>query len=146
MAHHEDNHGHDHGHDNTEGSRQYYPKGWWVPLAGLALIALCISLTAGFALNHSGTDKWGKHECSAECKDHCSKGECDHECCANKESCATDGHNDKACCDKDAAAGHDDKACCDKDAKHDDHAGADSSKVDSAPAKADDHKDDAHGH
>jgi hypothetical protein len=50
----------DHAHDNTEGNRQYYPKGWWVPLGGLAAIALCFALLGGWILSMSGTDKWGQ--------------------------------------------------------------------------------------
>ena len=58
MAHHEhDSHGHD-----TEGNRQYYPQGWHLPLVGLVVIALAFALLAGWILNISGSDKWGKHD------------------------------------------------------------------------------------
>lgn len=60
MAHHEDAHGDDHGHDNTEGNRQYYPQGWYLPLIGLTVIAIAFALGAGSLLGISGTDKWGK--------------------------------------------------------------------------------------
>lgn len=75
MAHHENSHD-DHGHDMTEGNRQYYPKGWYVPLVGLFVVAFFISLGAGALLGISGTDKWGKSEqCCAD--PHCS-GDCEH--------------------------------------------------------------------
>jgi len=60
MSHHEDAHGNDHGHDNTEGKRQYYPQGWYLPLVGLFVIAFVFALGAGSLLGISGTDKWGK--------------------------------------------------------------------------------------
>lgn len=60
MAHHEDAHANDHGHDNTEGNRQYYPQGWYLPLIGLTVIAIVFALGAGSLLGISGTDKWGK--------------------------------------------------------------------------------------
>jgi hypothetical protein len=58
MAHHEDSHDNDH--DNTEGNRQYYPQGWYIPLVGLFAVAFCFALGAGALLGISGTDKWGK--------------------------------------------------------------------------------------
>lgn len=72
MAHHENSHD-DHGHDMTEGNRQYYPKGWFIPLVGLFVVAFFISLGAGALLGISGTDKWGKTEqCTDEhCDGHC---------------------------------------------------------------------------
>lgn len=57
---HENSHD-DHGHD-TEGKRQYYPKGWHIPLIGLIVVALGVSIGAGLLLGISGTDKWGKTE------------------------------------------------------------------------------------
>ncbi|HEU4717284.1 MAG TPA: hypothetical protein VFU15_05610 [Bacteroidia bacterium] len=61
MANHEQNgHGQSHDHDITEGSRQYYPKGWFIPLVGLVIVAFGFALLGGFVLNHVGTDKWGK--------------------------------------------------------------------------------------
>lgn len=65
-------------HDNTEGNRQYYPKGWYLPLIGLAAIALGFALLGGTILGISGTDKWGKKaECTEQCKDgeKCKEGE-----------------------------------------------------------------------
>lgn len=59
MSHENNGHGQSHDHDETEGSRQYYPKGWFIPLAGLAVVALGLILIAGWAVGHSGTDKWG---------------------------------------------------------------------------------------
>lgn len=62
MANHNSN-GHAHGHDDahTEGNRQYYPKSWWMPLAGLVVLAFGFCLLAGWILGMSGTDKWGKN-------------------------------------------------------------------------------------
>jgi hypothetical protein len=89
MGNHE-NHDHGNDHDLTEGNRQYYSKGWYLPLLGLAAIALGFALLGGFVLNHSGTDKWGKKtECATECKEgekckdgeKCKEGEkCDGKC------------------------------------------------------------------
>lgn len=59
---HENSHDGQHGHDDTEGNRQYYPKGWYIPLIGLVVVAFFISLGAGALLGISGTDKWGKTE------------------------------------------------------------------------------------
>lgn len=73
MAHHEAHD--DHGHDNTEGNRQYYPQGWFIPLIGLVAVALVFSLGAGALLGISGTDKWGKTE---QCSDEHCKGDCGH--------------------------------------------------------------------
>ena len=92
MAHSENSHNHDdHGHDMTEGKRQYYPKGWYIPLAGLVLVALIFSLGAGSLLGVSGTDKWGKKDecCTAEgCKDG------DHHECEGKEDHHDGGHHE----------------------------------------------------
>jgi hypothetical protein len=61
MSHHEENgHGQSHDHDTTEGNRQYYPQGWWIPLAGLTVVALGLIYLGGFSVGLSGTDKWGK--------------------------------------------------------------------------------------
>ncbi len=82
MAHHESHD--DHGHDTTEGNRQYYPQGWYLPLVGLFVVAFFFALGGGSLLGISGTDKWGKHEvCHTEnCDGHCGM---DHEkaCCAD---------------------------------------------------------------
>jgi cytoskeletal protein RodZ len=59
MAHHEDSH--DHGHDMTEGKRQYYPSGWYLPLVALVAIGIVFAFGAGSLLGISGTDKWGKN-------------------------------------------------------------------------------------
>lgn len=90
MAHHEDSHGHDdHGHDMTEGNRQYYSKGWYLPLIGLVAIAFIFSLGGGTLLGMSGTDKWGKHEmCHDEkCEGHCGM---EHGDAAHHEASAKD--------------------------------------------------------
>lgn len=88
MAHHEDSHD-DHGHDMTEGNRQYYPQGWYMPLVGLFVVALIFAIGAGALLGISGSDKWGKHEiCHTEnCDGHCGM---EHE-----KACCTDGTCDK---------------------------------------------------
>ncbi|CAN5784208.1 hypothetical protein BH11BAC7_BH11BAC7_17600 [soil metagenome] len=59
-----DHNGHGESHDDhaTEGNRQYYPKGWWMPLAGLVTVALGFCIIGYFAFNVSGTDKWGQRE------------------------------------------------------------------------------------
>ncbi len=59
-----ENHGHETGHDDhaTEGNRQYYPQGWWMPLAGLITVALGFAIIGYFCLDISGTDKWGARE------------------------------------------------------------------------------------
>lgn len=56
--------GHEESHDDhaTEGNRQYYPKGWWMPLAGLLVVALGFTVIGYFAFDISGTDKWGQRE------------------------------------------------------------------------------------
>ena len=81
MAHHDDSHN-DHGHDMTEGKRQYYTKGWFIPLVGLVIVAFAFSAGAGAILGISGTDKWGKKEC------------CEGEKCEGHEGmdAKTDGH------------------------------------------------------
>jgi hypothetical protein len=61
MENHENNgHGNSHDDAHTEGNRQYYPKGWWVPLAGLATVALGFALLGGFIFSVSGTERWGQ--------------------------------------------------------------------------------------
>ena len=66
------NNGHGNSHDDahTEGNRQYYPKGWWVPLAGLVTVALGFSLLGSFIFSVSGTDRWGKTETVVTSEDH----------------------------------------------------------------------------
>ncbi|MGL4596805.1 MAG: OmpA family protein [Bacteroidia bacterium] len=61
MAHSAENHDH-HDHDHTEGNRQYYPKGWWVPLIGLAVVLFGFAFLVGWFINMTGTDKWGKKD------------------------------------------------------------------------------------
>lgn len=60
----QDHNGHGESHDDhaTEGNRQYYPQGWWMPLAGLVTVALGFCIIGYFAFNISGTDKWGQHD------------------------------------------------------------------------------------
>jgi hypothetical protein len=108
MAHQEDNHGHDHGHDNTEGNRQYYPKGWWIPLVGLAIIALGFGLAGGMIMDHVGTDKWGKseHVCTDHCGDDCEEAcEDEHGGAKEKDDCCK-GEGENKSCDKDAKEDH----------------------------------------
>lgn len=94
-----DHNGHGESHDDhaTEGNRQYYPKGWWVPLIGLVVVAFGFTVIGYYAFKVSGTDKWGKHE-QCEMQDghgdgHGEKGEC----CAEGKECEDhkDGHGDK---------------------------------------------------
>jgi hypothetical protein len=91
----------DHGHDNTEGSRQYYPKGWYLPLVGLFIVAFGFAYGAGAILGISGTDKWGHKEmCHMEgCKGDCGMDHEKGECCKEgngecKEHHGTDSHTD----------------------------------------------------
>jgi hypothetical protein len=83
MAHHESHD--DHGHDDTEGNRQYYPQGWYIPLLGLFIVAFFFAFGGGALLGISGTDKWGVHEVchTKDCDGHCGM---DHE-----KACCTDG-------------------------------------------------------
>ncbi|MDQ3110429.1 MAG: hypothetical protein M3R17_11095 [Bacteroidota bacterium] len=84
-----DHNGHGEGHDDhaTEGNRQYYPKGWWMPLVGLLVVALGFTTIGYFAFSVSGTDKWGKSE----------------QCCVEGEH-----HEGESCGDeKEAHGGHD---------------------------------------
>ncbi len=129
MEHHENNgHGNSHDDSQTEGNRQYYPKGWWVPLVGLVTIALGFTLIGGFVLRASGTDKWGKSEqCEA-----CENGKCDKGKCTDDKKC--DGKCDK---DKDGNAMMMNNAGGSKDSMM---AKSDDGKKDSATAKADDGK------
>src|SRR6266403_6177818 len=104
MEHHENN-GHGESHDDhaTEGNRQYYPKGWWVPLIGLLIVALGFTALGTFVFSHSGTDRWGKTEqcdnngkCCDDpnCKgDKCKEGE-GKECKDEKGGCK-DGKDSK---------------------------------------------------
>ncbi|MBI3511588.1 MAG: hypothetical protein HY064_13080 [Bacteroidetes bacterium] len=81
MGNHESNgHAENNDHDMTEGKAQYYPKGWWIPLAGLVTVALGFTLLAGFIFSHSGTDKWGK-----------SDKVCNDSCCKNGNKCMDNG-------------------------------------------------------
>jgi hypothetical protein len=59
-----DHNGHGESHDDhaTEGNRQYYPKGWWMPLVGLLVVALGFTVIGYFVLGVSGTDKWGQRQ------------------------------------------------------------------------------------
>ncbi len=101
MAHHESHD--DHGHDNTEGSRQYYPKGWFLPLVGLFIVAFGFCYGAGSLLGISGTDKWGQTEmCHMEnCDGHCGMDHaekcCEDGTCAHcKEHQGGDAHESSA--------------------------------------------------
>lgn len=67
MANHDAHHdGHDHDHDHTEGNRQYYPKGWWIPLVALVVFAIGFAGLGGWLFSLSGTDRWGKHSADDE--------------------------------------------------------------------------------
>jgi hypothetical protein len=126
MAHHESHD--DHGHDNTEGNRQYYPQGWYLPLVGLFVVAFFFSLGAGALLGISGTDKWGQHEvCHMEnCDGHCGM---EHE-----KACCTDGtceHCKAEHGDQHGTESHNDAAVTDH---HQDSAGATSAMADSMKA------------
>lgn len=67
MANHDAHHdGHGHDHDHTEGNRQYYPKGWWIPLVALVIFAIGFAGLGGWLFSLSGTDRWGKHSESDE--------------------------------------------------------------------------------
>ncbi|HET6990751.1 MAG TPA: hypothetical protein VFJ43_05480 [Bacteroidia bacterium] len=94
MEHHENN-GHGNSHDDhaTEGNRQYYPKGWWVPLIGLLIVALGFTALGTFVLSHSGTDRWGKTE-QCEMKDGkcCDDPNCKGDKCKNEgKECKDEG-------------------------------------------------------
>lgn len=121
MDNHEHNdHGHSSEHDNTEGSRQYYPKGWWMPLAGLVTIALGFALLGGTVLGISGTDKWGQsaqHECTEHCGPDCKDKAAGKEC----------HDKDAACEDKHDAHGH--EAPMKDEAKKDSAPAADTNKA-----------------
>lgn len=131
MAHHEPHD--DHGHDNTEGNRQYYPQGWYLPLVGLFLVAFFFVFGGGSLLGISGTDKWGVHEvCHTEnCDGHCGM---DHE-----KACCTDGTCEH--CKSHQGADADHHGAAPADHNHDSIAPAmaagDSGKTDSVkPAEA----------
>ncbi|HLG04280.1 MAG TPA: hypothetical protein VI731_11850 [Bacteroidia bacterium] len=53
-------HGQGTSHDNTEGDRQYYPSGWYIPLAGLVATVFGLICLAAYFMEFSGTDRWGK--------------------------------------------------------------------------------------
>lgn len=103
MEHHENNgHGESHDDHETEGNRQYYPKGWWVPLIGLLVVALGFTVIGTFVFSVSGTDRWGKQE---QCEMKCDK---DGKCCKEGEGkeCTESGkeckENGKECKDEKA--------------------------------------------
>lgn len=138
-----DHNGHGESHDDhaTEGNRQYYPKGWALPLFGLVVIALGFAVIGYFCFNISGTDKWGKTE---QCEvghgeGHGEKGEC----CAEGKECdhhkggheAKDEHGH-------ATDAHSTEGAMAPAAEHKDSATA------TAPAAtpADHHEGDAHQH
>ncbi len=100
MAHHEDSH--DHGHDMTEGKRQYYPSGWYLPLVALVAIGIVFAFGAGSLLGISGTDKWGKcndahcvaeGNCSGHDDAHGGHGDADHHATGGHEAPAADNHH-----------------------------------------------------
>lgn len=130
MEHHENNgHGHGNDHDHTEGKRQYYPKGWWIPLAGLVLIALCISLGGGALLGISGTDKWGHSE-KHVCNEHCGPD------CKEKAACEKECHDKGGeCTDKHMEGGHH-EAAMNAEPKHDSMPAADTGKHEAAKPAA----------
>lgn len=77
---------------NADGDRQVYPKGWWMPLIGILIIALGFTSIGAFAFSASGTERWGKTE-QCEMKD--------GKCCAEDKACA-EGKEEKDCKDKGA--------------------------------------------
>lgn len=87
---HENDHD-DHSHD-TEGNRQYYPKGWHIPLIGLVVVGLGVSIGAGLLLGISGTDKWGKTEEVADHHDG-THMEGDHHDATGTTGKTSDGHH-----------------------------------------------------
>ncbi|HTL81456.1 MAG TPA: hypothetical protein VL651_07115 [Bacteroidia bacterium] len=88
MANHESNgHSEDHDHDNTEGNHQYYPKGWYLPLVGLVVIALGFTALGSFAFSISGTDRWGKTEQCCDGNGACCK---DDKCMDANGNCTMD--------------------------------------------------------
>ncbi len=89
-----------HDEHNLDGDRQSYPKGWWMPLVGLLVIALGFTAIGTFAFSVSGTDRWGKTE-QCEMKD--------GKCCTDDKSCAEgkEAKDDKEC--KDGGGCKDDK-------------------------------------
>ncbi|GAB4143958.1 MAG: hypothetical protein Fur0041_19000 [Bacteroidia bacterium] len=121
MAHHENHdHGHDHDHDHTEGNRQYYPQGWWIPVVGLVVIGLGFGLLGYNLFNIAGTDKWGKGHETAEM--HGGHG---HEAEGHKD--AHNDHQEAKHEETPAAPAHDstapaaDSSKADTAAKHEDH-------------------------
>jgi outer membrane protein OmpA-like peptidoglycan-associated protein len=60
----------DHDHDHTEGNRQYYPAGWWIPLVALVVIAIGFAGLGGFLFSLAGSDRWGKHDTEAHAAVH----------------------------------------------------------------------------
>jgi hypothetical protein len=85
-----DHNGHGESHDDhaTEGNRQYYPKGWSLPLIGLVIVALGFTVIGYFAFNVSGTDKWGKSEqCETGHGHGDGHGDKKGECCAEGKEC-----------------------------------------------------------
>lgn len=140
-----DHNGHGESHDDhaTEGNRQYYPKGWALPLFGLVVIALGFAVIGYFCFNVAGTDKWGKTEqCEAgHGEGHGEKGEC----CADGKECDhhKSGHGDAHSHDA-----NDNDAHMQADTMHHDanmnH--ADSAKTLPAAEGHDHHEGDAHQH
>ncbi len=84
MENHE-NSGHEDKH--TEGNRQSYPKGWYLPLIGLLIVALGFTVIGTCVFSASGTDRWGKKE-QCEMKD--------GKCCGDEKECG----EGKECKDK----------------------------------------------
>lgn len=138
MAHHESHD--DHGHDNTEGNRQYYPQGWYLPLVGLFVVAFFFALGGGSLLGMSGTDKWGVHEV-------CHMKDCDGHCgMEHEKACCTDGTCEH--CKGHAGEEAHDHGAAPADHHHDSIAPAmasgDSGKTDSVKPAAEAH--DGHSH
>jgi hypothetical protein len=86
-----ENNAHTDNHDShaTEGDRQSYPKGWWIPKVGLLIIALGFTVLGSVIFSHAGTDRWGKTE----------------QCEKNGKCCAGENANEANCKDGKEATG-----------------------------------------
>jgi hypothetical protein len=93
MDNHSNGQGNSHDDSHTEGNKQYYPKGWWIPLVGLVTIALGFTLIGGFVLRASGTDKWGHTE-------QCDSAKCCNDPNCKGDKCGADKKCDANCMDK----------------------------------------------
>lgn len=135
-----DHNGHGESHDDhaTEGNRQYYPKGWSLPLIGLVIVAFGFTVIGYFAFNISGTDKWGKSE---QCETHGDgHGEKKDACCAEDKCDDKGGHEAK---DGHAPAAHGNEGTMAPTGDHKDSASATPAP---APAAEEHNAGDGHHH